>query len=311
MTETPGSFQSKKAGSSCGAQLSVILVNYNDLAHIEASLSSLQAADLPPATEIIVVDNDSSDGSRELVASRFPRVRLVTNRENVGFPRANNQGAQESHGEFLLFLNTDTIVPPGALVPLLDLMRADATIGAAGPRLFHGDGDFQVSFGRRVDFFAQFRQKLILNPYYRRVLKKGGPLREAGWLSAACLLCRRTAFDAVGGFDDNFFLYFEDIDLCFRIREAGWRLVLVPEARVFHAGGATTMPRRSASRFEYRRSQLYFYRKHNSRGSLRLLRFYLGLNVLALAARGILTGDEGADLRRKYRRLLAGEGGPQ
>jgi GT2 family glycosyltransferase len=137
MTETPGSFQSKKAGSSYGAPLSVILVNYNDLAHIEASLLSLQAADLPPATEIIVVDNDSSDGSRELVASRFPRVRLVTNRENVGFPRANNQGAQESHGEFLLFLNTDTIVPPGALAPLLDLMRADGSVGAAGPRPFH------------------------------------------------------------------------------------------------------------------------------------------------------------------------------
>jgi len=310
-SESPRFLLEEAAVSVPGRTLTVILVNHNDAAHIEACLSSLERAELPPGTEIILVDNDSRDGSREIVAARFAGVRLLVQPQNIGFSRANNLGARESRGDFLLFLNTDTIVSPGSLSPLLDGMRMDESIGAAGPRLFRADGSFQVSFGRGVNFFAQFRQKLFWNPYYRRALKKGGPIRETGWLSAACLLCRRTAFEQVGGFDENFFLYFEDIDLCFRLRERGWKLVLVPEAKVFHAGGATTRTLPSATRFEYRRSQLYFYRKHNSSRSLRLLRLYLGLGLLALSARGIFRGGEGADLRRNYRRLLAQGGRPE
>jgi len=292
-------------------ELSIILVNYNDRRHVEECLLSLQKAASAIEHEIIVVDNDSEDGSREFVARAFPAVRLIANSENSGFSRANNLGVRESRGEFFLFLNTDTVVPPGAIHGLLDHLKFEVSAGAAGPALLDGRNSFQVSFGRRVNFFAQFWQKLILNPYYKRVLKKSEKIRRVGWLSAACLLCRRKAFEQAGGFDENFFIYFEDIDLCGRMRKDGWKLFYVPHIRVFHDGGATTSRRPAASRLEYRKSQLYFYQKHNSRSSYRLLRFYIKLSVAFLAARGVFRGEEGAALRQNYQELLERNEGPR
>jgi GT2 family glycosyltransferase len=306
-------------------ELSIILVNYNDRRHIEACLSSLQENVPSVEHEIIVVDNASTDGSRELIARSFPAVRLIANADNAGFSRANNIGAKDSRGEFLLFLNTDTVVTPGSIGGWLDHLGADPSIGAAGPALLRKGGAVQVSFGKKVNFPAQLWQKLFLNPVYRRLLKKSAGTRSVGWLSAACLLCRRKAFEQVGGFDENFFIYFEDIDLCLRLREAGWKLVYIPGTRIFHEGGATTAagapgftrgstsaakacpltsPRRDFSRYQYRKSQLSFYRKHSPGISLSLLRASLKVKLVFLFIRGAFRGEEGARLRRLYRELL-------
>lgn len=285
-------------------ELSIILVNYNDRRHIEACLSSLQENVPSVEHEIIVVDNASTDGSRELIARSFPAVRLIANADNAGFSRANNIGAKESRGEFLLFLNTDTVATPGSIGGWLDHLRADPSIGAVGPALLRGSGAVQVSFGKKVNFPAQLWQKLFLNPVYGRFLKKSAGTRSVGWLSAACLLCRRKAFEQAGGFDENFFIYFEDIDLCLRLREAGWKLVYIPGTRIFHEGGATTSPRRDFSRYQYRKSQLSFYRKHSPGISLSLLRASLKVNLVFLFIRGAFRGEEGARLRRLYRELL-------
>jgi GT2 family glycosyltransferase len=288
--------------------LSIVYVNFNDGRNLEASLASLEANPPDFEHEVLVVDNASTDGSRDLIIRKFPSVRWMANAENEGFAKANNKGARESRGAYLLFLNTDTIVPAGALDRLLGRMKAETRAGAAGPALVRDKG-CQVSFGNRVSFVAQFFQKAFLNPYYKATLRRRRTTRNVGWLSAACLLCRRPAFEAAGGFDERFFIYFEDIDLCYRLRKAGRTLLFIPEIEVRHEGGSTTAPRRAESRFEYRRSQLYFYAKHNSRTSDRLLRFYLRLNVLALRIRGAFRGDEGAKLREAYRRLLAKAGG--
>jgi hypothetical protein len=284
--------------------LSIIFVNYNDRRHLEECLTSLQKNALSFSHEIIVVDNASTDGSYEPVGHKFREVRWISLSENAGFSKANNRGARESRGDFLLFLNTDTVVPPGALTGLLENLRSDESAGAAGPALYRGRSKFQVSFGRSVDFFAQFRQKIFLNPYYKIALKKSRKKRETGWLSAACFLCRRTAFERMGGFDENFFIYFEDIDLCLRMRKAGWKLIYLPRIAVFHEGGGATSGRPGLSRYEYRKSQMYFYQKHNSKASLGLLRFYLRLNMGLLALGGKFKGEEGRVLREKYRRLL-------
>ena len=289
--------------------LSIILVSYNDRRRLDACLSSLQKHPPSVGHEVIVVDNASSDGTRDWIAGAFPSIRLIANPENAGFSKANNLGVRESRGEFLLFLNTDTVVPPGALDSLLAKLVSDPSLGAAGPALLHGPRSYQVSFGRSVNFGAQFWQKLVLNPYHKVRLKKGGKDRAVGWLSAACLLCRRTAFEQAQGFDERFFIYFEDIDLCRRLRKAGWKLVHVPAIRVFHEGGATTSPRAAASRFEYRRSQLYYYRKHNSRVSDGLLRAYLRLNFRWLAVRGAFRSEAGARLKQRYADLLSRKSG--
>jgi len=285
-------------------EVSLILVHYNDRPHLEACFEAIQPGAFSPSREILLVDNASTDGGAEFVAARYPEVRLIRNASNVGFARACNQAARESRGDYLLFLNTDTVMLSRSLGVLAAALRKSPRAGAAGPALLHASGKTQVSFGARVDFIAQFVQKFFLNPYYTVRPRRARAPRETGWLSAACLLARREAFDDVGGFDENFFIYFEDIDLCVRMREAGWGLLFVPEARVLHAGGATTSPRPAASRLEYRRSQIYFYEKHNSRISLCLLRSYLRFAIAARRAAGRFRGPEGRTLPAEYRRLL-------
>lgn len=262
-------------------ELSVVLVNYNDRWHLEPCLLSLEKSSQEIELEVIVVDNASTDSSVELITGKYPWVRLIQNSVNLGFAKANNQALAACHSDYVLFLNTDTIIYSHALFHLLQEIKSDPSIGAVGPALIRKKG-YQVSFGRKVGFFSEILQKCFFNPYYSMTLKFHKRKKEVGWLSAACLLTRRKIIEELGGFDKNFFLYFEDIDLCVRMKEKGWKLVFVPQAKVFHDGGVTTGPLKLRSRLEYRKSQLYFYRKHNSRLSLFLLRIYLSLNLIFL-----------------------------
>ncbi len=284
-------------------ELSVILVSYNDWIHLEKCLQSLQSLLPEFDLEIIIVDNNSSDGSPDFVRSKFPFVKLLSASENFGFAKASNMGIRVSVGEFVLFLNTDTIANVQALTVLLDEMKRNPSIGAVGPALLLGKEIYQISFGKRVSYFSQFIQKGFFNLYYSRKLKSDKKIREAGWLSAACLLVKRRALEAAGCFDENYFLYFEDIDLCYKIRKAGWKLWFCPQARITHIGGTSTSAVKNSSRYHYRKSQLYFYRKHNSRLSLFLLQVYLWMNVTFNFL--VKPKKEGEDYGRKeFLRLL-------
>lgn len=284
--------------------ISAILVSYNGRDHIGPCLSAL-ASEMPPGGEIIVVDNASTDGTPEFVAREFPAVKLIAGGSNPGFAAANNRGAAEAEGRNLLFLNTDTVVWPGSINRLQAVLDMFPEIGAAGPALVHPDGSYQVSFGRRVGFLGQLLQKAVLNPFWKRALPRRIRPLHPGWLSAACCLVRRTAFEAAGGFDESFFLYFEDIDLCRRIRREGWRLLYEPRARVVHIGGGSTSARPAEARLEYRRGQWRYYAKHAPALSRFFLRLYLRAAVAAAGARGGFRGPQGRELRERYRTLLA------
>jgi len=284
--------------------LSILLVNYNDGAHLPECLSSIETNVRAIDHEVIVVDNASTDGSPELIAGRFPRVRIIRNSRNEGFGRANNRAVREGRGKFILFLNTDVVLHPGALDLLLAEMAADPLTGIAGPALLNPEDSFQVSFGNRVGFFTEAFKKAFLNRVIQHGLRKSRGRREVGWVSGAFLLARKKALLDAGPFDERFFLYFEDIDLCRRAVEKGWKVIFLPRAVSFHWGGATTGGRRLRSRLEYRKSQLLFYRKHNSRASLALLRLYLKLDFAALSLSGAFRKEPG-DLRREYMDLLA------
>jgi GT2 family glycosyltransferase len=283
--------------------ITAVLVNYNDRRHLGPCLTALRA-EVGDGGEIIVVDNASMDGSRDWLAAEFPRVRVIANAENRGFGAANNRGLAAATGTLILFLNTDTVVRPGAIRRLAETLAGNPEAAAAGPALVHPDGSFQVSFGKTVSFPGQFVQKLVLNPFYKRVLPRRDAPREVGWLSAACLLARMDAVRGVGGFDERFFLYFEDIDLCRRLAASGARLIFEPRAVVMHEGGATMAGRARVSRFEYRRSQLYFYSRHASGASRFFLRLYLRAAVAGTAARGGFRGEDGRALRDRYRHLF-------
>lgn len=286
--------------------LSVILVNLNDRAHLGRCLSSLQTSLESLETEVIIVDNNSEDGSREFVRSAFPWIGLIENRENVGYAKANNIGIKACNGLFVLLLNTDTVVPPEGLAVLLKEIKARPRCGAIGPALVHENRSFQVSFGRRVDFFSEFFQKLLFNPYFKMRPKHSRKIREAGWLSGACLLLRKTALEETGLFDENFFLYFEDIDLCRRLRRKGYDLLFFPEIEVVHVGGATTSPNKWLNRLEYRRSQAYFYRKNNSSLSNFFLKLYLRLNFFFLSTFLLRQREEKALLSTAKKEIFKG-----
>ncbi len=279
--------------------LAVILVNHNGRADLQKCLSSLEPEKRSVEMEVVVIDNNSSDGSQELVRNSFPWVRLIENRENVGYARANNQGIRASSAESILFLNPDTVISGGVIGHLLEELKKRPEAAAIAPRLRHEDGSFQVSFGQKVDFWAELFQKLLFNPFYRLRLRFFNRPRKVGWLSGACLLVRRQAVEEVGLFDENFFLYFEDIDLCVRLRKRGWQLVFDPEVTVLHAGGASTSARRLFSRLEYRRSQVYFYQKHNSRFSLFFLRLYLRVIFVFWRRLAFRTDEQKAIWREK------------
>jgi GT2 family glycosyltransferase len=259
-------------------EVSIILVNYNDRPNLEDCLLSLRQNVQGIDFEIIVVDNNSSDGSQDFVEKEYPRAKLIRNQENLGFAKANNLGIKESKGEFILFLNTDTVIYPQTLENLLKEMREDSRIGAVGPALLRGKNAYQISFGKKVSFLRELIQKCLLNSFLKLWLKISLKKRVVGWLSGACFLTRKDVLEKVGTYDENFFLYFEDIDLCYRMKKKGYKLLFLPQARIFHRGGATTLKLKILSRYEYRKSQIYFYQKHNSRISLSLLRCYLWIN---------------------------------
>jgi hypothetical protein len=288
-------------------ELSIIIVNYNGRSFLKLCLSAVKENAKPADFEMIVVDNGSKDGSSEFLRENFPWVKLIRNKKNFGYAKANNQGIRRARGEFVLFLNPDTRIFPGALHLLCEGIKASPSVGAVGPALLSEENRHQVSFGRKVDFTHEVLQKCLLNFYFRRRLKNMRRKFEVGWLSGACLMTRRSVLEETGYFDENYFLYFEDIDLCQRIQKTGRKLMFLPQAKVLHFEGTSTQEQKLFSLYCYRQSQLYFYKKHNSRLSLFFLRGYLSLNFVGLFLSGCFRGRNKRNFIRRFFRLLRNE----
>jgi N-acetylglucosaminyl-diphospho-decaprenol L-rhamnosyltransferase len=277
--------------------VAVVVVSFNSREALLACLDSLgRYVGIP--FETVVVDNASEDGSAEAARAREPAPRVIANPVNVGFARACNLGLRATTAPDVLFLNPDATVTAGAIEVLTARLDSDPDIGAVGPLTRHPDGTVQVSTGPDLSPASERRQRRLVRGVRRR---DAGSLREAAerhgrehepdWLSGACLMARREVLEAVDGFDEGFFLYEEDADLCRRIRAAGWRVVFTPAAEIRHQLGRSMDRAPGRARMEYHRSHLRYYRKHNgllARGALRLLLLGRGLGGLA---RGTLTGN--------------------
>jgi GT2 family glycosyltransferase len=247
--------------------LSVVVVSYNRRDLLARCLDSVLADTDDLEAEVIVVDNASRDDSAAMVAEAFPSVRLIANDDNVGFGRANNQAFAVAKGRYLLVLNPDTAVPPGTLSALLALADAHPDVGVIGPRLEYEDGTFQHSAFRFPDwkqalfgFFDVVPEDSEVNGRYRPE-----QLTQSFWaehLLGACLLLRGAALEQVGPFAPEYFMYFEETDLCFRLRRAGWRNLYAPDVRVIHIRGGSTSAVSETMSVAFHRSQAIFYRRH-------------------------------------------------
>jgi len=262
--------------------LAIIIVSYNAAADLERCLRSLHEP--PPETPhvIVVVDNASSDGSPDVVR-RWPGVRLIEAGANLGFARANNLGIRQTAGELILLLNSDTVVPPGAVDRLVADLRAHPDVAVVGPRIVDAGGRAELSFGRALTPLGELRQKTILRlqqrgvrPFPRLVERLTGRVRYPDWVSGACLLVRRADAEQVGLLDERYFIYAEDVDFCAAIRAAGRRVRFTPDAWITHLRGRSVAAAPAATERAYRRSQILFYEKHRPRWAP-WLRLYLRL----------------------------------
>ncbi|PYR45674.1 MAG: glycosyltransferase family 2 protein [Acidobacteria bacterium] len=253
--------------------VSVIIVSFNARADLERCLESLDAA--PPAAphEILVVDNGSTDGSLDL-ARRRPDVRLIEIGSNLGFARASNVGIRASRGANLLLLNSDTVVPDGAIDRLLAALDQDRDVAVVGPRLVDAGGRAELSFGRMIGPLNELRQKRLARG--RGVEARTSRRQYPDWVSGACLLVRRADAEAVGLLDERYFMYTEDVDFCAAIRARGRRVLFTPDVEVVHLRGRSAASAPAATRDAYRRSRLAFYEKHHP-GWAPLLKLYVRL----------------------------------
>jgi N-acetylglucosaminyl-diphospho-decaprenol L-rhamnosyltransferase len=260
-------------GSAVRRELSVVVVNYNAGDYLTRCVRSVfeRAGDV--AVDVLVIDNASRDGSARAARAAQPRMRLIENSRNRGLSAAWNQGAAETDAPWILFLNPDTELWSGDLGAFLDAGRTAPDVAVLGPIVRNPDGTIYES-GRVFPSVGQAVGHAFLGPFrpdnrFTRAYKLTSwdrlSERDVDWVSGACMLVRRSAFEAVGRFDEAFWLYGEELDLCTRLREAGWTVRYSPALEIVHEGGVST-GRSRRTHVMHSSSIFRYYRKHRANG---------------------------------------------
>ncbi len=253
--------------------LSILVVTYQSRDHILACLRSIDADRGALAAEVLVLDNASADGTADLVRHEAPSVRVIETGGNLGYARAVNRGIAESTGGAVLVLNPDCVVRPGALAALLGWLEAHPRCAVAAPRIVNPDGSLEWSarsYPGPLTFLFN-RYSLLTrwfpgNPWSRRYLLSDwdhASPRSVDWVSGAAMCVRREAISAVGGMDEKFFMFNEDVDWCRRFTQAGWSVDYVPAATVEHAIGASKGRVSEKVILERHRGMIHYLRKHH------------------------------------------------
>lgn len=268
--------------------LSIIIVNWNVRDLLRACLRSIEQTCSDLAVEIIVVDSASVDGSQAMVTTEFPQVILVASSENLGFPKGNNWGFAKATGQYILLLNPDTEVRENALYLLVDFLKMQPNVGVVGPQLLNSDGSIQSSRRRFPTWLTGFFESTWLAPLAPQyVLKQfymadvpDNQQADVDWITGACMLTRRDIIDQVGGMDEAYFMYSEELDWCRRIKEAGWRIVYLPQAQVVHHVGKSSEQAITARHINFNRAKLRYFRKYHGRFLAFVLRIFLLLGYV-------------------------------
>ncbi len=261
-------------------KLSIVIVTWNVREQLHDCLRSIERNAPKAEYEVVVIDNNSNDSSDRMVREGFPNVTLIVNDQNRGFAAANNQGIHRSTGEYVLLLNPDTIVHPGALDALINFMDRNTDVGACGPKLLYSDGRDQPSVRYfptlRSAFYSYtvFRFVGLFRWHYKKWMMKDfdhSRQTDVDQVMGAALMSRRSALEKVGFMDEAFFMYYEEVDLCYRLRNAGWRIVFTPDAEITHLGGSSIKQIPAEKRMMTLQSLLILLRKH--RGKPKMLIF--------------------------------------
>lgn len=253
--------------------LSVCIVNYQARDYLRECLDSIRKNVCLEGLEIIVVDNGSQDQSIEMLSQDYPEVRLIRNEKNEGYTLPMNQGLKAAVGRYLMQLNPDTIILPGAFEAMVSFMDAHPEVGISGPKVLNTDGSMQKSCrrgdSRPLAVFAyflglarRFPKSKLFGGYHLNYLDED-EINEVGGLAGSCMLIRRDVIQQIGYLDEAFFAYQEDADFCFRARQAGWKVTYYPVAKIIHyggQGGSRVQPYKAI--IEWHRSYWIYYRKN-------------------------------------------------
>jgi GT2 family glycosyltransferase len=256
--------------------LTILIVSHNTRTDLEACLRSLNENPPHVTHEVVVIDNASRDGTVTAVRDQWPNACVIALDSNVGFARANNVGFRQTQSELVLLLNSDTLIPDGAIDHLVRAFRELPGASIVGPRLVDGRGTAELSFGRMIGPLAELRQKLLVRTGRSEINQMTSEPQEVDWVSGACLLVRRADAEAAGLLDERYFMYCEDVDFCAAVRARGGRVYFTPKAEVTHLRGRSAAVDPVATGEAYRRSHLAFYRKHHPAWEP-ILRLYLTL----------------------------------
>ncbi len=252
--------------------VSIVIVNYNVREFLAQCLTSLQAASRGLDVEIIIVDNHSTDGSVPFLKSRFPEITLIENDDNVGFGRANNQAFVRCHGKFIFLLNPDTLLGEETIAAMISFFEDHPDCGMAGCKVLNPDGSLQLAcrrgFPTPLAAFGKFTGLSYLFPKsrtwgkYNLTFLDPDEINEVEAISGSCMMMRREALNDVRGFDEDFFLYGEDLDLCYRVREAGWKIYYYPGTSIIHHKGESARRSRVDIAREFYKAMHIFVEKH-------------------------------------------------
>jgi N-acetylglucosaminyl-diphospho-decaprenol L-rhamnosyltransferase len=260
-------------------KLSIIIVSYNTSRLLQECLASLVNNSCSHELEIFVVDNDSKDDSVPMVQAHFPQVKLITNQQNMGFAAANNQAYKHFTGSYIILLNPDACVKPGAIDQAVDFMENHPDVGICGGRLVNANGHLEPSARRFPNSLFKFliisglSDKFSTSKFFSgadyKYFDHQTPL-EVDWVPGTFSLIRRAMLEEIGFFDERFYLYYEETDLCLRARRAGWKIYFFPGAEVIHVGGASSKTRKDlqldlggSQLLKFRmRSELLYFRKN-------------------------------------------------
>ena len=270
--------------------ISIIIVNWNVKDYLKRCLASIFKHTKDLAFELCVVDNASTDGSQDMVKNDFPQVRLIENRKNLGFAASNNMALKECVAKYVLLLNPDTELVDNSLKAMVEYMNAHTEAGCIGCKLFFEDGSLQHSCRTFPSIFTDLMDNLFLDwifprstffNRYRMGYWSHDYVREVDVPAGACLMVRYDIIRSIGFFDARFFLYYDEIDLCYRIKKGGWKIFFVPYMNIVHHSNQSSKQIPLDIVRWKNRSKLLFFEKHYGKWSIALL-------VLSLAMRGFI-----------------------
>lgn len=249
--------------------------------------------------EIVVVDNASIDDSAEQIKKKFPKVVLFENKENAGFSKGQNIAASISKGTYLFFLNSDTQVQDDHFLKAVSYLESNKNVGVLGAKLFNPDGSEQLSAGK---FYTLFNCLIMLVGGERFGFLRSSPkeIYKVDWVMGAALMIKKKLFDDIGGFDEHFFMYIEDMEICFRIKKKGYLVIFYPDLKIIHQEHGSSS--KSFAVFSIYKGMLYFYTKHKNYIQYIVVKIAFGIKACFAVIIGFLVGNR--YLVSTYKKML-------